>query len=93
MPLLNDILHVYPSQPNAILFHLQSDNHLDVLSRGVYQFIVGALYTFKRWLSFKIPEMDFISIYFIQSIAGFEGESRLTFNLSFVSPTVPTDGR
>ena len=73
MPLLNDILHVYPSQPNAILFHLKSDNHLDVLSRGVYQFIVGALYTFKRWLSFKIPEMDIISIYFIQSIAGFEG--------------------
>ena len=53
MPILHDFLHVYPSQPNAILFHLKRDNHLDVLPRSVYQFIVGAQHTFKGWLSFK----------------------------------------
>ena len=42
IPTLHDFLHVYPSQPNAILFHLKRDNHLDVLPRSVYHFIVGA---------------------------------------------------
>ena len=51
---------LYPSLPNAILFHLKRDNHLDVLSRSVYQFIVGAQHTFKGWLSF-----NFISLYVI----------------------------
>ena len=60
IPILHDFLHVYPSLPNAILFHLKRDNHLDVLSRSVYQFIVGAQHTFKGWLSF-----NFISLYVI----------------------------
>ena len=56
MLMLRDFLHVYPSQPNAILFHLKIDNHLDVLPRSVYQFIVGAQHTFKGWLSFKFQK-------------------------------------
>ena len=56
MLILHDFLLVYPSQPNAILFHVKRDNHLDVLPRGVYQFIVGAQQTFKGWLSFKFQK-------------------------------------
>ena len=56
IPMLLDFLHVYPSQPDAILFHLKRDNHLDVLPRSIYQFIVGAQRTFKGWLSFKLQK-------------------------------------
>ena len=54
IPIPLDFLHVYPSQPDTILFHLKRDNHLDVLPRSIYQFIVGAQRTFIGWLSFKL---------------------------------------
>lgn len=71
IPMLLDFLHVYPSQPDAILFHLKRDNH----SRQSQHISVHRRCTayFQRMAVFQTSDIDFIGFYVIQNISGFEG--------------------